>query len=151
MKQASDRRAARVAYYQAHKTERAAYQKAYHEAHKTERAAHRKVHREAHKAERAAYDKAYRLAYPDKALDRWSRRRARKRAATIENVSRAVVYERDGGRCHICGKKVGKRWHLDHLIPLARGGEHSYKNVAVSHPKCNMSKQTKAGAQLRLL
>jgi 5-methylcytosine-specific restriction endonuclease McrA len=32
-------------------------------------------------------------------------------------------------------------WHLDHVKPLSKGGEHTYANVA--HPKCNLSKGAK--------
>jgi hypothetical protein len=111
-----------------------------------------KMYRKTHRVELAAYQKAYTEAHIDEHNDRGARRRALVRGADVEKVSRAVVYKRDGGRCHICGKKVPKKgWHLDHLIPLKRGGEHSYKNVAVACPKCNLSKGTKAVAQLRLL
>jgi 5-methylcytosine-specific restriction endonuclease McrA len=38
-------------------------------------------------------------------------------------------------------KKVDPaNWHLDHVVPLSRGGEHSYANVQVAHPFCNLSK-----------
>jgi len=122
--------------------------KAYREAHKAEIVAYNAAYREAHKDERAAWQKAN----PDKCRDIAARRRALKRGATVEPVSRAVVFDRDGGRCHLCGKKVApKHWHLDHIVPLSQGGEHSYKNVAVSHPTCNMRKHNKIRGQLRLL
>ena len=140
------------AYREAHKVQVAAYLKAYRQAHKSEIAAHLEAWRQTHKAEMAVGLQAYRQAHPDKFADYDVRRRALKQGATAEKVSRAAVYARDGGRCHLCGKKVSpKRWHLDHLIPLARGGEHSYRNVAVAHPKCNIRKGVKAKAQLRLL
>lgn len=156
------------------KQERAAYMKAYRKANKAKIAAKEKAYQQANKAKIAArvraYQKAYQKAYrqanpekeaarmrayqqanPERCADISARRRARKRGATVEKVSRKLVYERDGGKCHLCGKKVGKHWHLDHIVPLARGGEHSYKNVAVAHAKCNGSKGVKGGAQLRLL
>lgn len=68
-------------------------------------------------------------------------RRARKRDALVEVVHRSVVWERDEGVCHICQHPADEsNWHLEHVIPLAQGGEHSYGNVAVSHPKCNLRK-----------
>jgi 5-methylcytosine-specific restriction endonuclease McrA len=30
--------------------------------------------------------------------------------------------------------------HIDHVIPLARGGEHSYANAQAAHGPCNMRK-----------
>lgn len=77
---------------------------------------------------------------------------ARKKGVTVEPVDYAIVFARDHGRCHLCGKKVKRSyWHLDHLIPLSRGGEHSYRNVAVSCPMCNMRKGAgRLPSQLRL-
>lgn len=79
-------------------------------------------------------------------------RRARKRnAPVVEQISRSKVWERDGGRCHICGRKADpNNWHLEHIVPLSRGGEHSMRNVAVSHPACNLRKGVTGPAQLRL-
>jgi 5-methylcytosine-specific restriction endonuclease McrA len=37
-------------------------------------------------------------------------------------------------------------WDLDHVIPLSKGGEHSYDNVQVTHPSCNRKKGAKVAA-----
>lgn len=69
------------------------------------------------------------------------RRRARKYYSKYEKINRDTVYVRDSGICYICKKTVEpQNWHLDHIVPLCRGGEHTYANVAVSHPKCNQIK-----------
>jgi hypothetical protein len=34
-------------------------------------------------------------------------------------------------------------WHLDHIVPISRGGTHEPANVQVSHPRCNQSKAAK--------
>ena len=71
-------------------------------------------------------------------------RRARKRQAVVERVETLVVLELDDGVCGICGDDVDpSAFDLDHVIPLSRGGEHSYANVQVSHPRCNRQKGTK--------
>lgn len=71
-------------------------------------------------------------------------RRAQIRNQFVEHVEKPVVWERDGGICHICNKPAERAtWHLDHVVPLSRGGEHSYANTAVSHPYCNISKKDK--------
>jgi 5-methylcytosine-specific restriction endonuclease McrA len=70
-----------------------------------------------------------------------AKRRARQRAAYVEHVAPAVVWERDEGICQLCGEPAEPNdWHLDHIVPLARGGEHSYQNVQVAHPLCNWRK-----------
>lgn len=67
---------------------------------------------------------------------------ARRRGAVIvEAFSKQEIYDRDGGRCHLCGTSVDPReWDLDHVLPLSRGGVHSRTNVAVSHPWCNRAR-----------
>ena len=74
---------------------------------------------------------------------------------------RQKVFARDKWTCHICGKKVRKTARyprdpemasLDHLVPIALGGEHSYANVACAHLRCNLSKGTKeTGEQLMIV
>lgn len=61
-----------------------------------------------------------------------------------EYPDKDLVFERDGGMCHIC--LIGadpNDWHLDHIVPVSRGGLDRYDNVAVSHPFCNLSKGDK--------
>lgn len=74
-------------------------------------------------------------------LDVGARRRARKRGATIEHFTRQEIIDRDDATCHICGKRCEPREiHLDHVIPLSRGGEHSRANVKVACAECNIRK-----------
>jgi len=75
-------------------------------------------------------------------------RRANKRANEYEAVSRDVVLERDGWTCHLCNEGIvkGAKWphplsaSMDHVIPLAKGGSHTYENVKSAHLTCNISK-----------
>jgi len=87
------------------------------------------------------------------------RRRAKKAGVPHESVSIEYVYERDGGKCHICGKKVSTGYEsphpmslsLDHLIPLSRGGGHLLNNVCISHLGCNVGRKTRANGEQLLL
>ena len=58
-----------------------------------------------------------------------------------------------GTKCHLCGKEINyyapRRvgfygWenglHLDHVIPLSKGGSDELDNVKPSHVKCNIKK-----------
>jgi 5-methylcytosine-specific restriction endonuclease McrA len=92
--------------------------------------------------------------------ERCARRRARLAAAVVEVVEPDVVYERDGWRCHVCRGPVDRTLSgrhrlgptLDHLVPLALGGEHSYANTALAHRACNSSKGVRGGnTQLALV
>lgn len=54
------------------------------------------------------------------------------------------MLELDDGVCGICGEDVDPmNFHIDHVIPLSRGGEHGYHNVQVAHPLCNQEKHAK--------
>lgn len=86
------------------------------------------------------------------------RRRARKRGAFVEPVDWLDIYQRDGGRCQLCGGRVDRRCRyphhqtpvLDHIVPLSRGGRHERKNVQLAHNGCNNRKRVAAvGEQLR--
>ncbi len=84
------------------------------------------------------------------------RRRKRIKAASVEVVVRVVVFERDKWRCALCGTKTIKKPYqknsaeLDHIVPLALGGEHSYANTQCTCRSCNGSKGAKAKGQALL-
>ncbi len=76
-------------------------------------------------------------------------RRAREKAARIESVDPMKVFARDKWRCHLCGVSTPKRLRgtlddrapeLDHVVPLAAGGAHSYANTACACRACNIKK-----------
>lgn len=68
-------------------------------------------------------------------------RRARRLGLDAERIERAVVWERDGGACRLCGNPADAAdWHLEHFIPISLGGPHTYGNVGVAHPACNLDK-----------
>lgn len=86
----------------------------------------------------------WRKKNPQAVLSYNANRRALRRGQQDEYVDRNIVWERDDGICHICKLSADPfGWHLDHIIPLSRGGRHSYKNTAVSHASCNLSKYNK--------
>lgn len=76
--------------------------------------------------------------------DRSKKRKALKRGATVETVSTRKVWERDEGQCYLCREPVAfEAMHLEHAIPLSRGGEHSYANCHTACADCNLAKADK--------
>ena len=98
------------------------------------------------------------------------RRKRRNRLASIRsdkriNESNLVdaditlerLYERDKGICHLCGTEcnyndniITSEGHfiagetypsIDHVIPISKGGKHSWENVKLAHHKCNTNKR----------
>jgi uncharacterized Zn finger protein len=84
-----------------------------------------------------------------------NRRKRITNALIDKDISLEALYKRDNGICHICGGKcdwgdhkykgryfiVGKKYpSIDHVIPLSKGGTHSWNNVKLAHLSCNSAK-----------
>lgn len=76
-----------------------------------------------------------------------------------ETVNKAKVYKRDRYRCAYCKCKVvlsasyrPDMATLDHIIPLCRGGEHTYSNIVTACIMCNSTKGNRVpdGTQISL-
>lgn len=86
-------------------------------------------------------------------------RRHRKRGVQCEVVDPFKVFDRDGWKCQLCGvltpKSLRGSYHdrapeLDHILPLAAGGAHTYANTQCSCRKCNRKKWMTPLGQLHL-
>jgi 5-methylcytosine-specific restriction endonuclease McrA len=80
-------------------------------------------------------------------------RRARKKSVESDKYLESDILHIYGIECHICQetidlsapKKVGttgweKGLHLDHVIPLSKGGSDTVDNVRPAHGICNVRK-----------
>jgi hypothetical protein len=55
--------------------------------------------------------------------------------------NRVKVYERDGYKCHYCGKQLTRSTAtLDHVVPAAEGGDNSFGNLVTACLSCNSRK-----------
>ena len=69
-------------------------------------------------------------------------------AASLEKIDflqsqalRRAIHERDGGVCFYCLRRVILRKRcLDHVVPRARLGRNSYRNLVSCCPDCNTRK-----------
>ena len=59
---------------------------------------------------------------------------------TITKQSLQELLIKQNNKCHHCKCKLDETKHLDHYMPLSRGGIHSIENVVWSCPGCNMRK-----------
>jgi 5-methylcytosine-specific restriction endonuclease McrA len=83
-------------------------------------------------------------------------RRARYYGSVRKPYTVREVLETYGTSCHICSEPINleaprqvglsgweKGLHLDHLIPLSKGGEDTLDNIRPSHGQCNIIKWAK--------
>ena len=74
------------------------------------------------------------------------------------DITLPLLYDRDNGVCKICGEIcdyrdyivsdsgiiVGKTYpSIDHIIPISKGGSHTWDNVQLAHKLCNSIKSDK--------
>lgn len=92
------------------------------------------------------------------------RQRARYHGVRYVSVPVKFIYERDGYRCQICRSrclksvtysKVDGRIHLrsptiDHIVPMASGGNHEPGNLQTACFECNTKKGAASRGQLRM-
>ena len=84
-------------------------------------------------------------------------RRARKKDVEYEPVDPIAVFIRDKWKCQLCGRKTPKAKRgsydddapeMDHIIPLSKGGSHTYKNAQCACRRCNGVKSDKPLGQM---
>lgn len=90
----------------------------------------------------------------------WSSRNAlRKKATSISVVNPFVVFTRANWKCESCGRKLSRKKRgtfgpdapeIDHILPLSKGGEHSYSNTRSICRSCNIRKLAKPEGQMWL-
>lgn len=97
-----------------------------------------------------ASTRQHQRAHRDDYLEAQRRRRARQLAATVEPITaqqlEALLHEQHG-QCHYCSDTLRPDKHLEHKVPLARGGSHSLSNLCWSCPTCNRRKGTKTNGE----
>ena len=106
------------------------------------------------KNKKAEYDRAYNLInaeivakkkalykkeHPEKVREYGNKRRARKFEAGVFKILKKEQYRLDNGPCFICQKPQSKdrRHHIDHIIPISRGGGHRVGNLRTLCSNCN--------------
>jgi hypothetical protein len=79
------------------------------------------------------------------------KRRFAKRSLPTEKYKDREIFERDGWRCALCGKRIDRalRWPhpmsatIDHIVPFTKGGADTRRNVQAAHARCNTAKSNR--------
>lgn len=100
-----------------------------------------------YKARCIASSAKYHAENPDVILAIRRNRKARKKNAGGKHSAQdlAAILEAQGGKCAnpLCRKKLGKKYHVDHINPIAKGGANDRSNLQLMCAKCNQKKSAK--------
>lgn len=127
-----------------------AWWRKYYQEHKEEIKKNAKEYRLKNKDRVAIWSRDYRNTPKGRAVSIYSNKKRKykinqsKDQSAIEKI--AFIRSRKS-RCFWCGKKINgnnpKECHIEHIMPLNRGGSHSSGNIVASCPECNLKKKDK--------
>lgn len=124
-----------------------------------------KIYDKAHQEERRLYQKNYAKIHQRKREPNWKNyhkknieriyannrnRRARKKNAPGKHTAQDIrlKLQAQENKCHYCKKELTK-YHVDHVIPLSRGGSNDPSNLVITCPTCNLRKGNKTPEEWR--
>jgi 5-methylcytosine-specific restriction endonuclease McrA len=113
---------------------------------------HKEVQRQwriRNKARRAMYVKAWKAAHPGAVAGYDATRRAVIAWSEADDDKVNAIYAKSKGDgaipCYLCGAETAKDdRHVDHKVPLSKGGLHVSDNLAIACVSCNLKKGAKA-------
>lgn len=125
------------------------------------------IYRKKNKIMYAKKDERYRLKNPEKLYEKGRKYRRchvdyflnkmRERKLLMLGVSDGTVtldaendlFVKQGGKCDYCGVVLNGDKHLDHIIPISRGGMHVLNNIHWTCVYCNLSKGNRLECEWR--
>lgn len=124
----------------------------------------KKIYLENNKEKAAASKRNWARNNKDKLYESSLKRRSKKHFVQFGRVVRRELLERDNWTCKQCGVKVHDRneggvkksylWndefkaHLDHIIPISKGGDSTPDNIQTLCRTCNLSKSSKTELEI---
>lgn len=103
------------------------------------------LYRAAHREKQSAYHKQWKLDNPERVRALHMKRNALKRGTvgsfTADDVR--AIFKAQKGKCAYCRTKLGKKYHVDHIVALINGGTNDRRNIQITCPPCNLRKNRK--------
>jgi len=133
------------AYSQSNSEKIALRRKAYRQANYVALAVKMKAYNQLNRKAIAEQKKAYYQTPMGKAVRKniGHRRRSIKKQGDV-TTQQLLELEQNAKVCYWCGISLkNKKVHIDHYVPLSKGGEHTLSNLVVSCSKCNLTKNAK--------
>jgi hypothetical protein len=91
------------------------------------------------------YSARWRAKNPEKCRIIVQNRRARIRVngGILSYGLQDRLYKLQRGRCACCGKRLGRNYHMDHIMPIVLGGVNENWNIQLLRDICNYQKHAK--------
>ena len=102
-----------------------------------DKVARRRAYRRANLERRRLEFAVYRKKYPERTRTRLSKRRKAEGSFTPDDV--LEKFNNQEGKC-LCGVDLKAAYHIDHVIPLSRGGTNWAHNIQLLCASCNLHK-----------
>ena len=65
-----------------------------------------------------------------------------------KEILRESIHDREGGRCFYCMRRITRnQWCLDHVVPQARAGGNTYRNLVSCCAECKSAKQARSAEE----
>lgn len=146
-----------TAYSATHRAKRREYSKAWYAANHEEQIRRRAERRAGHRDEHRARRRADYTKNPVYYIENAAKRRAKVANAACEHPACLALgpvelaWQTSDHRCWMCGVTVsigrGGNLHMDHVVPIARGGLHCAENLRPACGPCNRRKGSKTSAE----
>ena len=135
--------------YQRHKEKRKAEARQYYEENREAQLAKRREWYVKNRKRMLVLGEAYYQANKERFFEWRDARRARLANAEGRYTRQDVkdLYVEQDGRCAYCNCELNGTYHVDHVIPLVRGGSNSPDNLALACPTCNLRKNSRTAEE----
>jgi 5-methylcytosine-specific restriction endonuclease McrA len=100
---------------------------------------------QANKEKIAEQGKQYRQTLTSKAIRKNASHKRRTKTKQGDVTTKQLLeLQLNAKACYWCNCSLGRNMvHIDHYVPLSKGGEHTISNLVVACRKCNLAKHAK--------
>lgn len=105
-------------------------------------ATYREKHRERRNANNARW-RADNIDFVRASIKNVGHKRRCQKASGVTAKELKTWQDKQKKICYWCDKSCKKSFHIDHYVPLSKGGEHKLENLVIACPTCNLTKSAK--------